>query len=57
MKIVKIDQLDGTVEGLTVKNVNKETCEAILWIFGFDFNKVTGYWRTENEMVGVEVEE
>ena len=56
MKIVKIDQLDGTVEELMIRNVNKETCEAILWIFGFEFNKTTGYWHAENEMVGLEDE-
>ena len=57
MKIIKIDQLDGTVEKLMIRNVNKETCEVILWIFGFDFNKTTGYWHTENEMVGLGEEE
>lgn len=56
MKIVKIDQLDGIVEELIIRNVNKETCEAMLWLLGFEFNKVTGYWHTENEMVRLEEE-
>ena len=57
MKVVKINQLDGTVEELMIRNVNKETCETMLWILGFEFNETTGYWHTENEMVGLEDEE
>ena len=57
MKIVKINQLDSSIEDFTVDKLDKKTFDFVLGIFGFEFNKLTGYWHTENEMVGLDEEE
>ena len=54
MKVVKINQLDSSIEEFTVNELDKKTFDFVLGVFGFEFNKATGYWEAENEMVGLE---
>lgn len=56
-KVVKINQLDSSIEEFAVDKLDKKTFDFVLGIFGFEFNKVTEYWEAENEMVGLEEEE
>ena len=54
MKVVKINQLDSSIEEFTVNELDKKTFDFVLGVFGFELNKATGYWEAENEMVGLE---
>ena len=50
IKIIKILQLDSS-EASIVIDTTTEKAEIALLQDGYEFNKITGYWEKENEMI------